>query len=63
MAGEAEEADIPEWARALAADVRYLRDTLEEWQPIIHALLDPAASGPLSWSVRRKIAKQGGPSA
>jgi hypothetical protein len=55
MAGEAEE--VPQWARALAADIRFIREALDRAMPVIDAYLDPAASGPGAWAVRRKLAK------
>jgi hypothetical protein len=42
-----------EWD-ALVADVRFLREALEEWTPVIHTLV---SSGPTAWAIRRAQAK------
>lgn len=42
------------------AKLDHLVDTLEHFRPVIDAYLDPAASGPGAWAVRRKLAKRGG---
>jgi hypothetical protein len=43
--------------RALRADVLFIREALDRAMPVIDAYLDPAASGPGAWAVRRKLAK------
>ena len=35
---------------------------LTEFEPILRAYLDPAASGPVAWAVRRQMGKNNGKS-
>lgn len=39
---------------ALAEKIGRVDALLTEFEPVIRAVLDPAASGPLAWAVRRK---------
>ena len=57
MAGEAEADDVPEWARAMAADIHFIREALDRAMPVIDAYLSPTASGPGAWAVRRQLRK------
>ena len=37
--------------------LKRIEDLLNEFEPVIRAYLDPAASGPGAWAVKRKLRK------
>jgi hypothetical protein len=41
----------------LATHIDKVDRLLTEFEPVIRAYLDPAASGPVAWAVRRQIGK------
>jgi hypothetical protein len=57
---------IPQWAAQLirdigqiTRDIAHIRSVLDRAMPVIDAYLDPAASGPGAWAVRRQLKKRG----
>lgn len=42
---------------AIAEDLAHIRSVLDRAMPVINAYLDPAASGPVAWAVRRQIGR------
>jgi hypothetical protein len=44
----------------IEAKVDRLVALLEEFEPVLRAYVDPSASGPAAWAVRRKMAKMNG---
>ncbi len=42
---------------AIATHLERVDNLLTEFEPVIRAYLDPAASGPLAWAVRKKIGR------
>ena len=45
---------IMEVLEPMAARLERIDALLSEFEPVIRAVIDPAASGPLAWAVRRK---------
>ena len=47
-------ADLVAILEPMAARLERIDALLSEFEPVIRAVIDPAATGPLAWAVRRK---------
>ena len=51
-------ADLVAILEPMAARLERIDALLSEFEPVIRAVIDPAATGPLAWAVRKKMGKQ-----